>query len=399
MTGFFKINAARETLHPALALERRLSELVPLKHFVATGFARNGLFLLARALGWDDTTEVLVPAFTCPVIRHAVEATGAQAVPVDAEADGLNLDPVLAEKAVTGRTKAIYVVHTYGTAARMEQICALAKRHGLVVIEDVAHAPFHRYRGRQLGTWGDFAIYSFTKKTVNYEGGAVGTNDTAAYNALVALREQCQREGAITPAGIIDGYVRLVGSWWESGFSIVALGLMKLNDLANRIIFRGAYGIGIDPGKFMPGRTASRVTLRQLDALSDAAAGSDARYRAFRESSIGAIRIYGAPRDAADTLPRYFTGSLERSGALMKLISFRTWRNGNARGEFPRADHLYEHYRVFSKAILLFMRRGKRHVPAGRAAHLAVAGSVPTHTERGRWTYERNARGCRHIDT
>jgi hypothetical protein len=383
MIGFFKINTMGETLHTAAELERRLAELVPLKHFMATGFARNGLFLLARALGWDASTEVLVPAFTCPVIRHAIESAGAKAVPVDAEPDGLNLDPELAEKAVTGGTRAIYVVHTYGTAARMEQLCALAKRHNLVVIEDVAHAPFYRYRGRQLGTWGDFAIYSFTKKSVNYEGGAVGTNNTAVHNAMMALREQYQRDGALTAAGAIDGYVRLVGSWWESGFSVAALFLMKLNDLVNRALFRGAYGVSIDPGKFMPRRAACRITLRQLDSLRAAADGNGGRYRAFRERAGSAIRVYGTLRDAADTLPRYYTGLLDTGGALMRLISFRTWRNSNPPGEFPRADYLYGHYRVFSKAILLFMRRGKRQAPAGRVT-APGRGRVSTTTYRTR---------------
>ncbi|HQL84020.1 MAG TPA: aminotransferase class I/II-fold pyridoxal phosphate-dependent enzyme, partial [Spirochaetota bacterium] len=176
----------------AQALERKLAELAPLKHFVATGFARNGLFLLARALGWDASAEIIIPAFTCPVIRHTIESAGAMPVPVDAEPDGLNIDADLIEKAITDKTRAVYVVHTYGTAAHMERICAVAKRHNLAVIEDVAHAPFYRYRGRQLGTWGDFAVYSFTKKLVNYEGGAIGTNDTAAFREMMRRYRWCR---------------------------------------------------------------------------------------------------------------------------------------------------------------------------------------------------------------
>lgn len=359
----FKIDSIAETQHPALELERRLAGLVPLKHFMATGFARNGLFLLARALGWDGSSEIIIPAFTCSIIRHTIEAAGAKAVPVDAEPDGLNIDPVLVEKAITGRTRAIYVVHTYGTAARMELICAIATRHGLTVIEDVAHAPFYRYRGRQLGTFGDFAVYSFTKKMINYEGGAIGTSNTDAFNALMALRAQYREDRPLTAAGMIDGYVRLVGSWWETGFSIAALCLMKLNDFVNRILFRGSYGISIDPGKFMPGRTASRVTLRQLDALHDAVAENNARYRAFREGTGGAIEVYGTGRNTAGTLPRYYTGTVKGRNTLLKLISFRTWRNSNTPGEFPRADYLYENYRVFSKAVL-FGKRKKRREPA-----------------------------------
>jgi dTDP-4-amino-4,6-dideoxygalactose transaminase len=358
------IDTTAESLHPARELERKLADLVPLKHFMATGFTRNALVLLARALEWDAFTEVIVPAFTCSIIRHTIEAAGARPVPVDAEQNGLNIDPDLIEKAITGRTRAVYVVHTYGTAARMERICAVAKRHNLAVIEDAAHAPFYRYHGRQLGTWGDYALYSFTKKTINYEGGAIGTNNTAVFNALMSLRDRYQEERAITAAGIIDGYVRLVGSWWEKDFSIPALCLMKLNDLINKAVYRGSYGVSIDRSKFKPDGAACRITLRQLDALHEEAGAHDARYRAFREGAGGPIGVYGIHQDPADTPPRYFTGSVQARGSLMKLISFRTWRNSNVPGSFPRADYLYEHYRVFSKAALLFGRRGERQAPA-----------------------------------
>ena len=128
----------------AQALERKLAELAPLKHFVATGFARNGLFLLARALGWDASAEIIIPAFTCPVIRHTIESAGAMPVPVDAEPDGLNIDADLIEKAITDKTRAVYVVHTYGTAAHMERICAVAKRRR----DEARH--LGRFRGVQL---------------------------------------------------------------------------------------------------------------------------------------------------------------------------------------------------------------------------------------------------------
>ncbi len=342
------------------ALERKLAGLVPLKHFVATGFARNGLFLLARALGWDGSTEIIVPAFTCSIIKHTIEAAGAMPVPVDAEPDGLNIDPGMIEKAITDRTRAVYVVHTYGTAAQMERICSVAKRHNLAVIEDVAHAPFYRYRGRQLGTWGDFAVYSFTKKLVNYEGGAIGTNDTAVFRALMRLRDEHRAPATVSLAGLVDSYVRLAGSWWESGFSTASLCLMKLNDLINRVAFGGAYGIGIDPCKFMPSRSASRITLRRLDALHAAACGDDARYRAFREGMGGLIEVYGIHQRGADTLPRYFTGSVGDRPGWLRLLSFRTWRNCNTPGACPRADYLYDHYRVFSRAILMLARRSAR---------------------------------------
>ena len=71
------------------------------------------------------------------------------------------------------------------------------------------------------------------------------------------------------------------------------------------------------------------------------------------------IGLYGIHQVGADTLPRYFTGSVRDRGGWLRLLSFRTWRNCNTPGVYPRADWLYEHYRVFSKAIII-IRAAKR---------------------------------------
>jgi hypothetical protein len=358
----FKIDNSIDGRPAERRLQEKLSELIPLKHFIITGFARNGLFLLIKALRWDSSAEIIVPAYTCSIIKHAVEEAGVTPVPVDAEDEGINIDPEKIIKAITPRTKAIYVVHTYGVAAQIDKICEIAKLHNCLVIEDLAHAPFSFYRGKQLGTYGDFALFSFIKKNINYEGGAIGTNNTSIYAKMVMLQREYERKRPHSLSVFLDNAVRLVGAWWESGFSLTSLFWMKFNDFLNVLLYKGVYGIKIDEIRFFASIRSCEKTIRQLDDL----------YKKYRENKTGylkykdrvpGIRMYDIPQSESDTLPFYYTGAVPGNNRFFKLLSFRTWRNSNEPGIYPRADYLYTHYRVFSRAILLFRNRrnGRRH--------------------------------------
>lgn len=337
-------------------LQEKLSELIPLKHFIVTGYARNGLYLLIKAMRWDGSAEMIVPAFTCSIIKHTVEEAGITAVPVDAEDDGINIDPAKILRAITPRTKAIYVVHTYGVAAQIDTICDIARKRNLIVIEDCAHAPFSFYRGKQLGTFGDYALFSFIKKNINYEGGAIGTNNPSIHARMVMLQREYERNRPATLALVLDNAVRMAGAWWESGFSLRALALMKFNDFLNVLLYKGAYGIRIDETRFFASEASCYRTMAQLDPLYRKYLENSGDYLKYKDMVSG-IRMYDIPQRGEDTLPFYFTGAVSGSSRLYRLLSFRTWRNSNEAGRYPRADYLYAHYRVFSKAILLFRNR------------------------------------------
>jgi dTDP-4-amino-4,6-dideoxygalactose transaminase len=137
--------------------------------------------------------EVLMPSFTFVSTANAVVLRGATPVFVDIRPDTLNLDDELLEAAVTDRTKAILPVHYAGIACDMDAIMAVAKRHGLVVIEDAAHALLARYQGRPLGGIGHLGALSFheTKNVMCGEGGALLVNDPE----LVARAEIVQEKG------------------------------------------------------------------------------------------------------------------------------------------------------------------------------------------------------------
>jgi dTDP-4-amino-4,6-dideoxygalactose transaminase len=139
---------------------------------------------------------VIAPAMTfCATINAFIHA-GATPVLADVDATTQNLDPAAVEAAITGRTRAIVPVHFAGRPCDMEKLMSLAKRHGLVVIEDCAHAIETMWHGRPAGTFGQFGCFSFyvTKNVVTGEGGMVLTpcGDHAGRIKVLALHGMSQ---------------------------------------------------------------------------------------------------------------------------------------------------------------------------------------------------------------
>ena len=166
-------------------------------HAVACSNCTTALHMALLAAGVGPGDEVLCPDLTFISPINMVVLTGAKPVLVDIEPDGFNIDPALMEAKITPRTKAVIVVHQFGHAADMDAICIIAKKHNLVVIEDVAEAIGARYKGRLLGTIGDMACYSmFGNKIITTgEGGVVLTNDAKYDRALRVLRDHGMTPG------------------------------------------------------------------------------------------------------------------------------------------------------------------------------------------------------------
>ncbi len=119
--------------------------------------------------------EVILPSYTFVSTADAFVLRGAKAVFVDIRPDTMNIDETLIEGAITERTKAIFVVHYAGVACEMDKIMRIAKNYNLKVVEDAAQAVCSFYKGKPLGTIGDFGCYSFheTKNLSMGEGGAM----------------------------------------------------------------------------------------------------------------------------------------------------------------------------------------------------------------------------------
>lgn len=159
--------------------------------------------------------EVIMPSYTFVSTADAFVLRGARAVFVDIRPDTMNIDENLIEEAITERTKAIVPVHYAGVACEMDTICGIAEKYHLSVIEDAAQGVLSTYKGRQLGTIGDYGCYSF-HETKNYsmgEGGALLIKDPENIERAEIIREKGTNRSKFF-RGQIDKY-----TWMDAGSS------------------------------------------------------------------------------------------------------------------------------------------------------------------------------------
>ena len=166
--------------------EKEFAAYIGTRYAIGTSYGRTALYLGLKAVGIKNK-EVLIPSFICTAVRHAVVKAGGVARFVDVNAEDLTFDIKDLLKKITKNTKAIVLTHYFGGVAKnIEDVIALARDYGLVLIEDCAHSLGARYKGRKVGGFGDFAIYSLTKSMINFGGGVLTTND---YDIYVSARE------------------------------------------------------------------------------------------------------------------------------------------------------------------------------------------------------------------
>jgi len=166
------------------------------QHCVGVGSGLDALHLSLRAMGVGPGDEVIVPSNTYIATWLAVSQCGATPIPVEPDERTYNIDPALIESAVTSRTRVILPVHLYGQPADLGPILAIARKHGLKVLEDAAQAHGARYQGRRIGAHGDVVAWSFYPgKNLGALGdaGAVTTNDADMADRIRALRNYGSR--------------------------------------------------------------------------------------------------------------------------------------------------------------------------------------------------------------
>ena len=203
------LRSSRLSLGPRMEeFEERVSLYVERQFGIAVSSGTAGLHLCMRALGIGAGDEVIVPSFTFVAAANAIRYEDALPVFVDIDPISLNLDPKRIEEAITPRTKAILVVHTFGVPAQMENILAIARRHGLRVIEDACEAIGAEYQGRRVGSFGDAAVFAFypNKQITTGEGGMVVTSDAALAREIRAMRNQGRYESDAWHQHSILGY-------------------------------------------------------------------------------------------------------------------------------------------------------------------------------------------------
>lgn len=152
----------------------------------------TALDMAALLCGLKEGDEVILPSFTFSSTANSFVLAGARLVFVDIRPDTMNIDETKIEAAITDKTKVICPVHYAGVACEMDTIMEIAKKHNLLVVEDAAQGVMSTYKGKALGTIGDFGCYSF-HETKNYsmgEGGAIVINNPEYIEKAEILREK-----------------------------------------------------------------------------------------------------------------------------------------------------------------------------------------------------------------
>ena len=172
--------------------ESRLKEITGAHTALLTNSCTSALEMAALLLGGQPGDEVVVPSFTFVSTANAFAMHGLTPVFADCRPDTLNVDEATIAPLIGPRTKAILVMHYAGVACEMDSLLSLARRHGLMLIEDNAHGLFAKYKGRPLGSFGGLATQSFheTKNVTSGEGGALLINDPSQVERAEVLREK-----------------------------------------------------------------------------------------------------------------------------------------------------------------------------------------------------------------
>src|SRR5438270_1387647 len=177
------------------AFEEAFARMTGTRHAIATSSGTTPLHLALLAHGVGPGDEVITSPFTFIASVNSILFTGAKPVFADIDEATYNIDPERLEAAITPRTKVIMPVHLYGQACDMDEICAIAGRHRVALIEDAAQAVGATYGGRRVGTFGTgvFSLYA-TKNVMSGEGGMITTDDDAIADKLRLLRNHGMRK-------------------------------------------------------------------------------------------------------------------------------------------------------------------------------------------------------------
>ena len=176
--------------------ERILSEYIGTRHVTLVNMGRTAELVALEALEFSKGDEIIMPSYNYPIVPTVVKMLGLKPVFVDVDPDTFNIDTNLIEKAITSKTKAIFVTHMCGQPCQMEEIIRIKNKHGLKLIEDAVHALGAEYNNKKVGTFGDISYFSFyTGKTMTtFMGAAICTNNKS-------ISEKVKR--------IVEGYKKL----------------------------------------------------------------------------------------------------------------------------------------------------------------------------------------------
>ncbi|MGP0074395.1 MAG: dTDP-4-amino-4,6-dideoxygalactose transaminase [Bryobacteraceae bacterium] len=200
-----------------------LEEALPAARVLLTTSCTHALEMAALLLDIKPGDEFILPSFTFVSAANAFVIRGARPVFADIRPDTLNIDASRVERLISPRTRAIVVLHYAGVACELDQLCEIARRYGIPVVEDNAHGLFGDYKGKHLGTFGALATQSFheTKNFTCGEGGALIINDSGYIERAEIVREKGTNRNQFF-RGLVDKY-----SWVDVGSSYLPSDLLS----------------------------------------------------------------------------------------------------------------------------------------------------------------------------
>jgi dTDP-4-amino-4,6-dideoxygalactose transaminase len=284
--------------------ERRFAEYQETQFATAVVNGTVALRIALLAAGISAGDEVIVPPYTFVATASAVLECNATPVFADVDPATLNLDPAAVAAAITPRTRALIPVHIGGLPCEMDELCALARAHDLVVIEDAAHAHGAEYKGRRVGGIGQLGCFSFqsSKNLTCGEGGAVLTSDPRLHERVRAIHN-CGRapQGAWYEHHLISGNYRIT----EFQAALLNTQLDRLeaqvqqrerNALSLQAQLAAAPGITPQRRPAYPIRHGNHLFHIRYDA---------AQFGVPREIFLRALRAEGVPASSGYPVPLY----------------------------------------------------------------------------------------------
>ncbi len=200
-----EIQAACDVLRtPDIALgpkveefERAFAEYIGTRRAATVNSGTSGLFLCLSALGIGPGDEVITTPFTFISSTTSIMAVGAKPVFVDIDPTSLNIDPERIESAITDKTRAILPVEVFGNPAGLDNVCEIARKHNLAVVEDSCEALGSALNGKKVGAFGTMSVFGFypNKQITTGEGGMILTDDDDLADMCVSLRNQGRGKG------------------------------------------------------------------------------------------------------------------------------------------------------------------------------------------------------------
>lgn len=250
-------------------VENWLLDFYQVRHAVTIDSGRSALLVGLKALELNQGDEVMVQSFTCVVVINAIKQSGATPVYVDID-ETLNIDTNDLRKKINNHTKAVIVQHTFGNPADMDSIMELCYQNNLVLIEDCAHSLGVEYKGKKVGTMGNFAILSFgsDKCVSSVRGGAFISNDD---NLATKVKEICNNLPNTRRANVLQALFHYIIFFkakltYSLFFGKIIFFVSKRLNLTGRIIYdcekRGEV-VSFYPAKFA--NALASLLMAQLD--------------------------------------------------------------------------------------------------------------------------------------